>query len=74
MNIDYSNLTYGQLISNCINEGLALCNDIKLQNQLKKQSKTKKHQLGEFCEQFTFDLGNPSKPPNSHKNQKKKRL
>ncbi|KAK2424968.1 hypothetical protein QL285_035270 [Trifolium repens] len=59
VNINYSDLTYGQIISACVNEGLSLCNDIKLKNQLKKQRLTEKHQLGEFCEQFAFDLGSP---------------
>ncbi|XP_050912612.1 uncharacterized protein LOC127127466 [Lathyrus oleraceus] len=57
ININYSDLTYGQIISTCVNEGLNLCNDIKLRNQLKKQKLSEKHQLGEFCEQFAFDLG-----------------
>ena len=43
ININYSDLTYGQIISACINEGLSLCNDIKLKNQLKKQRLTEKH-------------------------------
>jgi hypothetical protein len=59
LNINYLDLTYGQIIGTCINEGLTLCNDIKLKNQLKKQKLTEKHQLGEFCEQFAFNLEKP---------------
>ncbi|MCH97278.1 hypothetical protein A2U01_0018271, partial [Trifolium medium] len=64
ININYPDLTYGQIISTCINEGLALCNDIKLKNQLKKHKLTEKHQIGEFCEQFAFDL---EKPPDNRR-------
>ncbi|MCH94958.1 hypothetical protein A2U01_0015930, partial [Trifolium medium] len=80
ININFYDLTYGQIISTCLNEGLSLCNDIKLKNQLKnqlkKQNLTSKHQLGEFCEQFAFDVENPLKdkskkgksPSHKHKN------
>jgi hypothetical protein len=68
ININYENLTYGELTNCCINEGLALCNDIKLRKQLEKQKLTEKHQLGEFCEQFAFDLG---KIPKTSKDKKK---
>ncbi|MCI00290.1 hypothetical protein A2U01_0021307, partial [Trifolium medium] len=61
ININFFDLSYGQIISTCLNEGLSLCNDIKLKNQLKKQNLTSKHQLGEFCEQFAFDVENPIK-------------
>ncbi|CAL5212587.1 unnamed protein product [Lathyrus oleraceus] len=69
ININYSDLTYGHIISTCVNEGLTLCNDIKLRNQLKKQKLSEKHQLGEFCEQFAFDLG---KSPNNTNKKKEK--
>jgi hypothetical protein len=36
ININYDDLTYGMITNTCIQEGLALCNDIKLKNQLKK--------------------------------------
>ena len=36
--IDYNSYTYGQLISSIVSEGLNLCNDLKLQNQIKKQN------------------------------------
>jgi hypothetical protein len=70
ININYPDLTYGQITNTCIQEGLSLCNDIKLKNQLKKQKLTEKHQLGEFCEQFAFDLGKPS----SDRQKKKKKI
>jgi hypothetical protein len=39
---------------------------------LKKQKLTEKHQLGEFCEQFAFDLGKP--PVNNNNNNNKRNL
>ncbi|XP_068657947.1 uncharacterized protein [Aristolochia californica] len=55
--INYQQYTYGLLTSAIIQEGLALCNDLKLQAQLKQQNLTGKHELGEFCEQFACDTG-----------------
>ncbi|PIA24761.1 hypothetical protein AQUCO_35200001v1 [Aquilegia coerulea] len=54
--IPYDYYTYGELISECTSEGLALCNDIRLKNQLKKQNLTGKKELGQFCEQFGYDM------------------
>ena len=50
--IPYENYTYGKLIGTCIQEGLALCSEIKLNHQIKTQHLNEKRQLGEFCEQF----------------------
>ena len=36
INIPYESYTYGALIDTCIQEGLALCNEIKLSQQIKK--------------------------------------
>ena len=33
--IPYEEYTYGKLIGTCIQEGLSLCNDIKLNHQIK---------------------------------------
>nr|XP_016466829.1 PREDICTED: uncharacterized protein LOC107789509 [Nicotiana tabacum] len=46
-------------------EGLALCNKIKLNQQIKKHRLTKRQQLGQFCEQFAIDI--PSKKKKSQK-------
>ncbi|KAG5592746.1 hypothetical protein H5410_043260, partial [Solanum commersonii] len=54
--INYDNYTYGKLISACVQEGLALCNEIKLNQQIKRHRLTERKQLGEFCEQFAFDI------------------
>ncbi|KAG5611426.1 hypothetical protein H5410_022707 [Solanum commersonii] len=37
-------------------EGLSLCNEIKLNQQIKRHRLTERKQLGEFCEQFAFDI------------------
>ena len=44
------------LIGIVIDEGLVLCNDLKLQQMMKKQNLTKRKELGEFCDQFAYDL------------------
>ncbi|KAG5632979.1 hypothetical protein H5410_004696 [Solanum commersonii] len=54
--INYDDYTYGKLISACVQEGLALCNEIKLNQQIKRHRLNERKQLGEFCEQFTFDI------------------
>ncbi|GKA38437.1 reverse transcriptase domain-containing protein [Tanacetum coccineum] len=50
--INYDKFTYGNLIGTCIQEGLALCNEIKLNQQIKKQNLNERKQLGQFCDQF----------------------
>ncbi|KAG5611978.1 hypothetical protein H5410_023259 [Solanum commersonii] len=39
-----------------ITEGLALCNEIKLNQQIKRHRLNERKQLGKFCEQFAFDI------------------
>ncbi|KAG5591044.1 hypothetical protein H5410_041558 [Solanum commersonii] len=48
--INYDNYTYGKLISTCVQEGLSLCNEIKLNQQIKRHRLNERKQLGEFCE------------------------
>src|SRR5262249_27331748 len=50
--IPYDNLTYGHLISYIQKEGLKICQDIKLQRQLKWEMQKTKKELGSFCKQF----------------------
>ncbi|XP_060210558.1 uncharacterized protein LOC132637495 [Lycium barbarum] len=52
VSINYDNYTYGKLIGTCMQEGLALCNEIKLNQQIKRHGLNKRQQLGEFCEKF----------------------
>ena len=54
--IPYNTYTYGQLISVCTQVGLSMCNDMKLQYQLKKQNLTGKKEIGDFCYQFAYDM------------------
>ena len=68
VNINYSNLSYGQIINICIAEGLNLCNDVKLKKQLKEQKSSERHQICDFCEQFAFDTGKPKQPSNKESN------
>ena len=37
--IDYSSLTYGDIISSINKTGLWLCNDLRLKNQIEKEKK-----------------------------------
>ncbi|KAG5610322.1 hypothetical protein H5410_021603 [Solanum commersonii] len=50
--IPYSDLTYGKLIGVCTQEGINLCNELKLSRQLKMDKLREKSQLGDFCTQF----------------------
>ncbi|WMV29779.1 hypothetical protein MTR67_023164 [Solanum verrucosum] len=57
--IPYSDFTYGKLIGACTQEGINLCNELKLSRQLKMDKLREKSQLGDFCTQF--DLPDASK-------------
>uniref|UniRef100_M1DXC2 Zinc knuckle family protein n=1 Tax=Solanum tuberosum TaxID=4113 RepID=M1DXC2_SOLTU len=76
--IPYSNFTYGKLIGAYTQEGINLCNELKLSRQLKMDKFREKSQLGDFCTQF--NLPNASKGTNretskseSHRSHHKKR-
>ena len=49
ISINYDSYTYGKLISVCTQEGISLCNEIKMNQQIKKYHLNEKQQLGEFC-------------------------
>ena len=49
-NIDYPSLTYGDIISSINKIGLWLCNDLILKNQINKEKRYAKKELGTFCE------------------------
>ena len=53
--IDYPSLTYGDIISSINKTGLWLCNDLRLKNQIKKEKRYAKKELGTFCEQYDFE-------------------
>ncbi|KAG5598475.1 hypothetical protein H5410_029845 [Solanum commersonii] len=50
--IPYRDFTYGNLIGACTQEGINLCNELKLSRQLKMDKLREKSQLGDFCTQF----------------------
>jgi len=58
--INYDDYTYGKLISVCVQEGLSLCNEIKLNQQIKRHRLNERQQFGEFCEQFALDIPKPT--------------
>ncbi|KAL9676421.1 hypothetical protein QQ045_004635 [Rhodiola kirilowii] len=60
--IPYENYTYGKLIGVCTQEGIALCNEIRLNQQMKRQNLIEKQQLGQFCDHFANDKPSSSKP------------
>ncbi|ESQ29478.1 hypothetical protein EUTSA_v10024098mg, partial [Eutrema salsugineum] len=59
--IDYDNFTYGELISIVQQEGLKICQDLKLQKHLKWELKRTKVELGSFCRQFEIGSSKNSK-------------
>ena len=53
--IDYPKLTHGDIISSINKTGLWLCNDLRLKNQIEKENRFAKKELGTFCEQYGFE-------------------
>ncbi|KAL4581677.1 hypothetical protein LXL04_006204 [Taraxacum kok-saghyz] len=72
--IPYENYTYGRLIGTCIQEGLALCSEIKLNHQIKTQHLNEKRQLGEFCEQFGVSTNKNKKKYGKEEFRKKRKF
>ena len=52
--IPYDKLTFGEIISIVTEEGISLCNDFKLKQQMKNEQKIYKNEYGTFCSQFGF--------------------
>ena len=44
--IPYDNLTYGKLIETCTQEGLNLCNELRLAQQIKRNQNVRKISIG----------------------------
>ncbi|XP_059650405.1 uncharacterized protein LOC132296207 [Cornus florida] len=66
--IDYDNLTYGNIISLIQKEGLRMCIDMKISNQLNDDRKRAKYEMGTFCEQYGLPPIAPSRQKtNAHK-------
>ena len=53
--IPYESLTYGELITFNNNEGLALCTNLKLKSQMKKEKQDSKKELRKFCSYYGYD-------------------
>nr|XP_016511568.1 PREDICTED: uncharacterized protein LOC107828720 [Nicotiana tabacum] len=67
--IPYRDYTYGKLIGICTEEGLNLCNELRLSRQLKMDKLKERNQLGDFFTQF----GLPGLPEiSTHKKKKHK--
>jgi hypothetical protein len=58
--IPYDQLTYGELVSFTQKEGLKICQDLKLQQQLKWEMKRTTQELGSFYHQFDLSTKKPS--------------
>ena len=63
--IPYDKLTYGEIISIVTTEGIKLCNDFKLKQQMKNEQRIYKNEFGSFCSQFGFNQ-KETKPPSKH--------
>ncbi|KAG5584786.1 hypothetical protein H5410_045220 [Solanum commersonii] len=70
--INYDDYTYGKLISACVQKGLSLCNEIKLNQQIKRHRLNERKQLREFCEQFAFDIPKQKSKDKDSSHKKKK--
>ncbi|GAV91444.1 LOW QUALITY PROTEIN: MP domain-containing protein, partial [Cephalotus follicularis] len=65
--IPYEKLTYGDIVSTITKTGLEICYDIEMSKQIKKDSKTYKKELGDFCTQFGYETFKPSPSKNLEK-------
>ncbi|RVW83333.1 hypothetical protein CK203_038862 [Vitis vinifera] len=68
--IPYDKLTYGEIISIVTAEGIKLCNDFKLKQQMKNEQKIYKNEFGSFCSQFGFSQ-KETMPPSKQKPSRK---
>ena len=67
--IDYPSLTYGDIISSINKTSIWLCNDLRLKNQIEKEKRYAKKELGIFCKQYGFD---PLIAPSRNRRKEKK--
>ncbi|KAG5580834.1 hypothetical protein H5410_051461 [Solanum commersonii] len=54
--IPYNNYTYGKLIGACTQEGINLCNELKLSRQLKIDKLRERSQLGDFVHSLVYQM------------------
>ena len=50
--IDWNNLTYGNIISKINQVGMKMCVDMKIGRQIQSELQSAKYELGNFCEQY----------------------
>ncbi|GAV77491.1 hypothetical protein CFOL_v3_20962 [Cephalotus follicularis] len=53
--VPYETLTYGVIVSTITKTRLEICNDGKMSKQIKRNSKTYKKELGDFCTKFGYE-------------------
>lgn len=68
--IPYDKLTYSEIISIVTAEGIKLCNDFKLKQQMNNEQKIYKNEFGSFCSQFGFSQ-KETKPPSKQQTRRK---
>ncbi|KAK9667830.1 hypothetical protein RND81_13G013800 [Saponaria officinalis] len=66
-NIPYQNITYGQLFAFVKEQGLALCEELKIQSKYNSEKRQSRRELGCFCE--AFGLEKVQAPSSKHKRQ-----
>ncbi|KAK9713130.1 hypothetical protein RND81_06G005100 [Saponaria officinalis] len=66
----YSEITYGQLFASVKEQGLALCEELKIQSKYSSEKRQSRRELGCFCE--AFGLEKVQAPSSKHKKQIKK--
>jgi hypothetical protein len=59
--IDYDTLTYGNIISAIQKEGLRMCINMKISNQVNKDKRKAKYEMRNFCEQYGLPSIIPSR-------------
>ncbi|KAI5317880.1 hypothetical protein L3X38_037587 [Prunus dulcis] len=59
--IDWDNLTYGNIISTINQVGMKICIDFKINHQIQFDRKSAKYELGNFCEQYGLTTTPPSR-------------
>ncbi|KAI5323148.1 hypothetical protein L3X38_032220 [Prunus dulcis] len=69
--IDWNNLTYGNIISTINQVGMKMCIDFKINKQIQSDRKSAKYELGNFCEQYgltSIPHSRKNKPSHFRKN------
>nr|KYP76640.1 hypothetical protein KK1_020891 [Cajanus cajan] len=69
-NENLQELTYGRIISVIKNTALEICNNMKLERQIKKQKESGIKELGNFCAQYGYEGLTPPSRKNKQKIQK----